>query len=134
MTSEQVAKVLSSLGKRKVCFQHEDKVKIVKGINVTNDNVILISELKYSTPTLEDYIEALPYFTFKNGKLETTDNDWAYIPTLYKFEGTWAIDWIDAEESDSIEVIKGTTPTEAAKNAYAWCVKEGYIKDTLNNK
>lgn len=134
MTSEQIAKVLCSLGKRKVYFQHGDKVEIVKGINVTNDNVILISELKYSTPTLEDYIEALPYFTFKNGKLETTDNDWAYIPTLYKFEGTWAIDWIDAEESDSIEVIKGTTPTEAAKNAYAWCVKEGYIKDTLNNK
>ena len=91
-------------------------------------------ELKSSTPTLEDYIEALPYFTFKNGKLETTDNDWAYIPTLYKFEGTWAIDWIEAEENDSIKVIKGTTPTEAAKNAYNWCVKEGYIKDTLNNK
>lgn len=79
-------------------------------------------------------IVALPYFTFKNGKLETTDNDWAYIPTLYKFEGTWAIDWIDAEESDFIEVIKGATPFEAAKNAYNWCVEKGYIKDTLNNK
>ena len=45
MTSEQVAKVLSSLGKRKVFFLHEDKVEMVKGINVTNDNVILISEL-----------------------------------------------------------------------------------------
>lgn len=45
MTSEQVVKVLRSLGKRKVCFQHGDKVEIVKGINVTNDNVILISEL-----------------------------------------------------------------------------------------
>ena len=100
----------------------------------SNATMVSFYELKSSTPTLEDYIEALPHFTFKNGKLETTDNDWAYIPTLYKFEGTWAIDWIDAEESDSIEVIKGTTPTEAAKNAYAWCVKEGYIKDTLNNK
>ena len=100
----------------------------------SNATMVSFYELKSSTPTLEDYIEALPYFTFKNGKLETTDNDWAYIPTLYKFEGTWAIDWIDAEESDSIEVIKGTTPTEAAKNAYAWCVKEGYIEDTLNNK
>ena len=100
----------------------------------SNATMVSFYELKSSTSTLEDYIEALPYFTFKNGKLETTDNDWAYIPTLYKFEGTWAIDWIDAEESDSIEVIKGTTPTEAAKNAYAWCVKEGYIKDTLNNK
>lgn len=45
MTSEQVAKVLSSLGKRKVCFQHGDKIEMVKGVNVTNDNVILISEL-----------------------------------------------------------------------------------------
>jgi hypothetical protein len=72
--------------------------------------MVSFCELKYSTPTLENYIVALPYFTFKNGKLETTDNDWAYIPTLYKFEGTWAIDWIDAEESDSIEVIKGATP------------------------
>lgn len=45
MTSEQVAKVLSSLGKRKVCFQYGDKLEVVKGINVTNDNVILVSEL-----------------------------------------------------------------------------------------
>lgn len=81
-----------------------------------------------SVPTLEDYIKALPILTFKNSKLETTDDDWAYIPTLYKFEGTWVIDWIDAEESDSIKVIKGTTPTEAAKNAYAWCVEKGFIK------
>ena len=83
-----------------------------------------------SAPTLEDYIKALPNLTFKNNhKLETTDDDWAYIPTLYKFEGTWVIDWIDAEESDSIKVIKGTTPTEAAKNAYAWCAEKGFIKN-----
>ena len=100
----------------------------------SKSSMIIFCELKYSTPTLEDYIVALPYFTFENDKLETTDNDWAYIPTLYKFEGTWVIDWIDAEESDSIKVIKGTTPFEAAKNAYNWCVEKGYIKDTLNNK
>ena len=79
------------------------------------------------TATLEDYIEALPYLTFKNYKLETTDNCWAYIPTLYKLEGMWSVDWIDAEENDSIKIIKGTTPLEATKNAYNWCVKEGYI-------
>lgn len=90
-------------------------------------------ELKHSTPTLEDYIEALPYLTFKNCKLETTGNCWAYVPTLYKFEGKWVIDWIDAEESDSIKVIEGMTPFEAAKNAYNWCIEEDYIKDTLNN-
>ena len=45
MISEQVAKVLSSLGKRKVYFQYENKVEIIKGVNVTNNNVILISEL-----------------------------------------------------------------------------------------
>ena len=91
-------------------------------------------ELKPSTPTLEDYIGVLPYLTFKNCKLETTGNCWAYVPTLYKFEGKWVIDWIDAEESDSIKVIEGMTPFEAAKNAYNWCVEEGHIKDTLNNK
>ena len=96
--------------------------------------MVSFHELKSSIPTLEDYIEALPYLTFKNYKLEATDNCWAYIPTLYKLEGTWSIDWIDAEESDSIKIIKGTTPLEATKNAYNWCVKEGYIKDTLNNK
>ena len=52
MTSEQVAKVLSSLGKRKVCFQHGDKVEIVKGINVTNDRVILISKLPFDIKEL----------------------------------------------------------------------------------
>lgn len=104
-------------------------------------SMISFCELKYSTPTLMDYIEALPYLSVKyntsaSGKMEitTTDDYWAYIPTLYKFEGTWVIDWIDAEESDSIKVIKGTTPFEAAKNAYNWCVEKGYIKDTLNNK
>ena len=103
--------------------------------------MVSFCELKYSKPTLEDYIEALPYLSVKynasaSDKMEitTTDNDWAYIPTLYKFEGKWAIDWIDAEESDSIKVIEGATPFEATKNAYNWCVKEGYIKDTLNNK
>lgn len=93
-------------------------------------NYLYMKMRKYSTLTLEEYIKALPALTFKNRKLETTDDDWAYIPTLYKFEGTWVIDWIDAEESDSIKVIKGTTPTEAAKNAYAWCVEKGFIKNT----
>ena len=42
--------------------------------------------------TLEDYIEALPYLSVESdasGKMKfiTTDNDWTYIPTLYKFEG-----------------------------------------------
>ena len=101
--------------------------------------MVSFCELKPSTPTLEDYIEALPYLSIESdtsGKMKfiTTDNDWAYIPTLYKFEGEWAIDWIDSEESDSLEVIKGITPFEAAKNAYNWCVEKGYIKDTLNNK
>lgn len=91
-------------------------------------------ELKPSTPTLEGYIEALPYLAFRNHKLATTYNCFAYIPTLYKFEGKWVIDWIDAEENDSIKIIEGVTPFEAAKNAYNWCVEEGYIKDTLNNK
>ena len=105
----------------------------------SNATMVSFYELKYSTPTLEDYIEALPYLSVESdasGKMKfiTTDNDWAYIPTLYKFEGEWAIDWIDSEESDSLEVIKGATPFEAAKNAYNWCVEEGYIKDTLNNR
>lgn len=91
--------------------------------------MVSFCELKHSTSTLEDYIEALPYLTFKNCKLETTDNCGAYIPTLYKFEGKWVIDWIDAEEDDSIKVIKGTTPFEAAKNAYNWCIEEGYINN-----
>lgn len=95
--------------------------------------MVSFCELKHSTPTLEDYIEALPYLTFRNCKLETTGNCWTYVPTLYKFEGKWVIDWIDAEESDSIKVIEGMTPFEAAKNAYNWCIEEGYIKDTLNN-
>lgn len=105
----------------------------------SNATMVSFYELKYSTPTLEDYIEALPYLSVNSDasckmKFITTDNDWAYIPTLYKFEGEWAIDWIDSEESDSLKVIKGMTPFEAAKNAYNWCVEEGYIKDTLNNR
>lgn len=95
--------------------------------------MVSFCELKSSTPTMEDYIEALPYLSVESdasGKMKfiTTDNDWAYIPTLYKFEGEWLIDWIDSEESDSLVVIKGMTPFEAAKKAYNWCVEKGFIK------
>ena len=88
-------------------------------------------------PSLEDYILALPYLTFKDdgfgeAALETTGNDWAYIPTLYKFEGEWCVDWVEGEDNDSAKVIKGSTPMEATKNAYDWCVNKGFIKDILN--
>lgn len=103
-----------------------------------NATMVSFYELKYSTPTLEDYIEALPYLRVTSdvsGKMKfiTTDNCWAYAPILYKFEGKWVIDWTDEEEGDSIKVIEGDTPFEVAKNAYNWCVEKGYIKDTLNN-
>lgn len=87
-------------------------------------------------PSLDDYIQALPYLTFKGygeEALEVTNNDFAYAPTLYKFEGKWCIDWVEGAENDTAKVIKGSTPTEAAKNAYNWCIGKGFIKDTLNH-
>lgn len=96
-----------------------------------------LKELKESKkPTLEDYIQALPYLTFKGygeETLEVTDDDWAYAPTLYKFEGKWLIDWVEGEDHDSGKVIEGATPIEAARNSYSWCVGKGFIKDTLSN-
>lgn len=93
-----------------------------------------INELQ--KPTLDNYIQALPYLTF-NGydkeTLEATDNDWAYAPTLYKGEGKWFVDWVEGVDHESFNVVEGSTPIEAARNAYNWCVGKGFIKDTLHD-
>ena len=55
------------------------------------------------------------------------EKDHGYIPTLYQFEGEYAIDWIHVSESDSLHVITGITPEQAIRNAFKWCLSEGLI-------
>lgn len=55
------------------------------------------------------------------------ENDHGYIPTLYSFEGKYAIDWIHVSESDSLHVITGITPEQAIRHAFEWCLDKGLI-------
>lgn len=55
------------------------------------------------------------------------EKDHGYIPTLYQFEGEYAIDWIHVSESDSLHVITGITPEQAIRNAFKWCLDKGLI-------
>jgi hypothetical protein len=55
------------------------------------------------------------------------EKDHGYIPTLYQFEGEYAIDWIHVSESDSLHVITGITPKQAIRNAFKWCLDKGLI-------
>lgn len=55
------------------------------------------------------------------------EKDHGYIPTLYQFEGEYAIDWINVSESDSLHVITGITPEQAIRNAFKWCLDKGLI-------
>lgn len=55
------------------------------------------------------------------------EKDHGYIPSLYKFEGEYAIDWIHVSESDSLHVITGITPEQAIRNAFKWCLDKGLI-------
>lgn len=55
------------------------------------------------------------------------EKDHGYIPTLYRFEGEYAIDWIHVSESDSLHVITGITPEQAIRNAFKWCLDKGLI-------
>lgn len=58
------------------------------------------------------------------------EKDHGYIPTLYQFEGEYAIDWIHVSESDSLHVITGITPEQAIRNAFKWCLDKGLITNT----
>ena len=55
------------------------------------------------------------------------EKDHGYIPSLYQFEGEYAIDWIHVSESDSLHVITGITPEQAIRNAFKWCLDKGLI-------
>lgn len=55
------------------------------------------------------------------------EKDHGYIPTLYRFEGEYVIDWIHVSESDSLHVITGITPEQAIRNAFKWCLDKGLI-------
>lgn len=55
------------------------------------------------------------------------EKDHGYIPTFYRFEGEYAIDWIHVSESDSLYIITGITPEKAIRNAFKWCLDKGLI-------
>lgn len=71
----------------------------------------------------------LPCITIKEkaNNFIACEKDHGYIPTLYRFEGEYAIDWIHVSESDSLHVITGITPEQAIRNAFKWCLDKGLI-------
>lgn len=59
------------------------------------------------------------------------EKDHGYIPTLYRFESEYAIDWIHVSESDSLHVITGITPEQAIRKAFKWCLDKGLITNPI---
>lgn len=108
----------------------DTEIKIIRWLYIDD----LLKEDIKTTPSLEDYLQALPFLkTNDDGSFKTTDDAWAYTPTLCKSEKRWCINWVD-EDLIAIKDIYGHTPTEAAEKAYNWCIDKGLIKDTLNCK
>lgn len=54
------------------------------------------------------------------------EKDHGYIPQLYGFEDTYAIDWI-GDEGDTLHYINGITPEQAIRHAFKWCLDKGLI-------
>lgn len=75
-------------------------------------------------------LQHLPYLEtegYGEESLHATDSCYEYIPTLAKFEGEWAVDWVHFSECDTIKVITGKTPVEAVNKAIKWCEEEKFI-------
>mgnify|MGYP001081552025 FL=1 len=52
------------------------------------------------------------------------------VPHLYAIDSQYAIDWVD-EEGLSIRYIEGTTPEQAIRNAFKWCLDKGLITNPI---
>ena len=52
------------------------------------------------------------------------------VPHLYAINSQYAIDWVD-EEGLCIRYIKGTTPEQAIRNAFKWCLDKGLITNPI---
>ncbi len=46
--------------------------------------------------------------------------DWAYTPNLYHFDGEWHVSWIHCEDGDALNDFSGSTPAKAIDKAYNW--------------
>lgn len=135
MNKNNIEKLIEQI--RKYIFllnDHTNKgnrnVRII--ISCLNDiNKELFKLNKEEKPSLEDYIQALPYLMPDETGFKISNDSLSCIPELYKFKGSWYINWVD-DYNFAVKNINGNTPTEAAKKAYEWCVKKGFIKDTLH--
>lgn len=66
-----------------------------------------------------ELFKKLPHLDY----LYRVQTDWKYTPSLYHFDESWHVTWIECEEGDSIKDFKAETPEEAIKKAFDWCVE-----------
>ena len=66
-----------------------------------------------------ELFKKLPHLDYLYG----VQTDWKYTPSLYHFDESWHVTWIECEEGDSIKDFKAETPEEAIKKAFDWCVE-----------
>ena len=72
----------------------------------------------------------LPNITiFEEGELTKVDKeqDEGYTPTLYYYNKSYQLEWID-DENNSICNITGDTPEEVINDAFDFCVSEKLIE------
>ena len=66
---------------------------------------------------------------FEKGKFAKVDKeqDEGYTPTLYYYNKSYQLEWID-DENNSICNITGDTPEEAINKAFDFCLSEKLIE------
>lgn len=68
-----------------------------------------------------DLFKKLPKYYAESMEM-TENNEDAQNPTLYHYDGSWVVDWIDSD-SCSEHVEHADTPEEAIQKAYDWAKK-----------
>lgn len=67
--------------------------------------------------TALEKFQELPHI---NSRYEIQE-DWAYTPNLYHFEGEWHVSWIFCIQNVmGLDDFSGSTPEEAIDKAYEW--------------
>lgn len=70
---------------------------------------------------LEEMLLVLPNLNLIEGdgnNIIIVGEDEGYMPTLYKYDGDWHLDWMSQDAGDSLIDFYGSTPTEVITKAY----------------
>lgn len=91
------------------------------------DHSLIVRDNKKELKTMNDYLELLPNLNEENREIFVDNSNYSYSPNLYKYDGSWVLDWINSDYEDSLHAETGKSPLQAVKRAYHWCLTHGFI-------